>query len=43
MEERLDKVEEGEANWKKVLSDFYGGFEAELHQAEHSFLRRTMY
>ena len=34
MEERLDKVEEGEANWKKVLSDFYGGFEAELHQAE---------
>ena len=31
---RLDKVEEGEANWKKVLSDFYGGFEAELHQAE---------
>ena len=34
MEERLDKVEEGEANWKKVLSAFYDDFEAELHKAE---------
>ena len=34
MEEELDKVEEGTANWKKVLSDFYGEFEAELHKAE---------
>ena len=34
MEERLDKVEEGTANWKKVLSEFYTDFEAELHKAE---------
>ena len=34
MEEELDKVEEGTANWKRVLSDFYGDFEAELHKAE---------
>ncbi|MCI8869563.1 MAG: type I DNA topoisomerase [Lawsonibacter sp.] len=34
MEEELDKVEEGSAQWKKVLSDFYGGFEAELQKAE---------
>ena len=34
MEEELDKVEEGSANWKRVLSDFYGDFEAELHKAE---------
>ena len=34
MEEELDKVEEGTTNWKKVLSDFYGEFEAELHKAE---------
>ena len=34
MEEELDKVEEGSADWKHVLSEFYGGFEAELHKAE---------
>ena len=34
MEEQLDKVEEGTANWKKVLSEFYTDFEAELHKAE---------
>ena len=34
MEEELDKVEEGTANWKKVLSEFYTDFEAELHKAE---------
>ncbi len=34
MEEELDKVEDGSAQWKRVLSDFYGGFEAELQKAE---------
>ena len=34
MEERLDLVEEGTADWKRVLSDFYGGFDAELKKAE---------
>lgn len=34
MEERLDKVENGQENWKKVLEDFYKGFSAELKQAE---------
>ena len=34
MEEELDKIEEGSADWKHVLSEFYGGFEAELHKAE---------
>ena len=34
MEEELDKVEEGNTDWKKVLSDFYTDFEAELRKAE---------
>jgi len=34
MEQRLDKVEEGEANWKGLLADFYKDFDAELKQAE---------
>ncbi len=34
MEEQLDKVEEGSTDWKKVLSDFYGSFDAELKRAE---------
>ncbi|MGE4276846.1 MAG: type I DNA topoisomerase, partial [Lawsonibacter sp.] len=34
MEERLDKVEEGSTDWKKVLADFYGPFDAELKKAE---------
>lgn len=34
MEEELDKVEEGNVDWKKVLSEFYDDFEAELHKAE---------
>ena len=25
MEEELDKVEEGSVDWKRVLSEFYGG------------------
>ncbi len=34
MEEKLDEVEEGAVDWKSVLSEFYGDFEAELKQAE---------
>ena len=34
MEEELDKVEEGSADWKKVLGEFYDDFQAELHKAE---------
>ena len=34
MEEKLDEVEEGKENWKKLLSDFYQEFDAELKQAE---------
>ena len=34
MEGRLDKVESGEENWKKVLGDFYQDFRQELEQAE---------
>ena len=34
MEQRLDKVEEGQANWKTLLADFYKDFDAELKQAE---------
>ena len=34
MESRLDKVESGEENWKKVLGDFYQDFHQELVQAE---------
>lgn len=34
MEGRLDKVESGEENWKKLLGDFYQDFHQELVQAE---------
>ena len=34
MEDKLDMVEEGNANWKQILSEFYTGFSAELKQAE---------
>ena len=34
MEGRLDKVESGEENWKKLLGDFYQDFHPELVQAE---------
>ena len=36
MEESLDEVEEGKAQWKAILSDFYGGFEKELEDAERA-------
>ncbi|HIX30922.1 MAG TPA: type I DNA topoisomerase [Firmicutes bacterium] len=34
MEENLDSVEDGKKNWKSLLHDFYGPFEASLQQAE---------
>jgi len=34
MEENLDKVEEGNLNWKSLISDFYGPFEETLKTAE---------
>ena len=34
MEHRLDEVEEGKLQWKKVLSDFYQGFHQEMLDAE---------
>lgn len=33
MEENLDAVAEGHANWKTVLNDFYGDFSEKLEQA----------
>ncbi|MBO4330974.1 MAG: type I DNA topoisomerase, partial [Oscillospiraceae bacterium] len=33
MEENLDKIEEGERNWKDVLGEFYDGFEKNLEKA----------
>ena len=34
MEDKLDRVESGEVRWKQVMTEFYGGFEAELKKAE---------
>jgi DNA topoisomerase-1 len=34
MEERLDKVAEGQLDWKKLLNDFYKGFQGKLEIAE---------
>ncbi len=34
MEDGLDDIEKGEKGWKQYLSDFYGDFEKELHEAE---------
>ncbi len=34
LEEKLDRIETGEASWKQVLSDFYGDFDGELKKAE---------
>ena len=34
MEEELDEIERGKAQWREVLSGFYEGFEAELEKAE---------
>ncbi len=34
MEERLDKIESGDADWVKILDDFYGPFEETLKKAD---------
>lgn len=34
MEEKLDQIEEGNADWVQVLADFYGPFEQDLKAAE---------
>lgn len=34
MEGSLDKVEEGDRNWRDLLKDFYGGFSQTLEKAE---------
>ena len=34
MEEHLDEIEAGKAEWKGVLREFYDGFEAEMKKAE---------
>jgi len=34
MEERLDQISEGEADWKRVLRDFYDPFQVTLAKAE---------
>jgi DNA topoisomerase-1 len=34
MEKSLDQVEEGEQEWQRILSDFFGPFEATLKEAE---------
>lgn len=36
MEENLDKVEEGTANWRVILKDFYKPFSEQVKIAEHS-------
>lgn len=34
MEQNLDEIEEGKANWVKIVDDFYQGFEPRLEKAE---------
>lgn len=34
MEDSLDKIEDGDANWVKVIDEFYQGFEQHLEKAE---------
>jgi DNA topoisomerase-1 len=34
MENKLDAVEEGKYNWKKVIHEFYGPFKSDLEKAE---------
>jgi DNA topoisomerase-1 len=39
MEEKLDEVEEGSRNWKKLLHEFYGGFKERLDAAAKNMRR----
>ena len=36
MEEELDRIEEGELDWRAVLEDFYGPFQEQLEKGEES-------
>ncbi|WP_417088811.1 DNA topoisomerase, partial [Eubacterium maltosivorans] len=36
MEEKLDKVADGETDWVKLLENFYGGFKKELDHAQEA-------
>ncbi len=36
MESELDEIEHGKAEWRQVLSGFYGGFSKELKEAEQA-------
>ncbi len=42
MEEKLDEVEDGDADWIKVISDFYGPFEKTLEAAEEAIGKITI-
>lgn len=35
MEQKLDRIAEGESNWQKILDTFYGDFKAKLDVAEN--------
>lgn len=39
MEEKLDKIEEGDLDWEKVLTDFYQPFIAEVQKASENIER----
>ncbi|HLV08839.1 MAG TPA: type I DNA topoisomerase [Halanaerobiales bacterium] len=39
LEEQLDRVEEGEAEWKKILTDFYHPFAKRLEEASNEMKR----
>ena len=42
MEEKLDKVEEGEVNWRAILQDFYQGFEPLVEKASNELEKVQM-
>ena len=39
MEDRLDKVEEGQEEWKQVIRDFYPGFQREVENAREKLAK----
>lgn len=42
METDLDKVEEGQTNWKEILRNFYPDFEKKIQLAEENIQERTV-
>ena len=42
MEEKLDKVADGETDWVKLLESFYGGFKKELEHAQEAAAEVTL-